>query len=278
VASVQAHGVVEGSLALWLLLITGIGKPSVGLKENSWTKVLLGVPPVRWARCRAASAENALVKTVELLTVFLALAVLASVWSWGIALEVWLNGLVLLVELGQIWYDVLDNVGVGKWVDLGFLLGIGWDTAQASQSVDTIDVHGTTSADTLTARSSEGKSWVDLVLNANEGVQHHGSGLVQVEGVGLHAWLGGRLIGVPSVDVEGLDLGRWLSSWFLDGRGLGFWNWLDGRGDRVIGSDLIASRVSNGGERAGSNWGPEGRSRGREEARGGTKCCHCESL
>lgn len=48
-ASVQTHGVVEGSLTSWLLLITGIGKPSVGLEEDGWTKVLLRVPPVRWA-------------------------------------------------------------------------------------------------------------------------------------------------------------------------------------------------------------------------------------
>lgn len=49
--------------------------------------------------------------------------------SWSGSLEVWLDGLVLLVELGQIWYDVLDNVGVWKWVDLGLLLGVDWNTA-----------------------------------------------------------------------------------------------------------------------------------------------------
>lgn len=49
--------------------------------------------------------------------------------SWGVALEIWLNGLVLLVELGQIWYDILDDVGVWQWVDLGLVLGIDWNTA-----------------------------------------------------------------------------------------------------------------------------------------------------
>ena len=49
--------------------------------------------------------------------------------SWGLALEIWLDGFVLLVELGQIWNDVLDDVGVWQWVNLGLVLGINWNTA-----------------------------------------------------------------------------------------------------------------------------------------------------
>lgn len=54
---------------------------------------------------------------------------LSYVWSRGAALKVWLDRLVLLVELGQVGHDILDDVGMGKWVDLRFLLGIGWNTA-----------------------------------------------------------------------------------------------------------------------------------------------------
>lgn len=46
VASVQAHAVVEGVLALGLLLVTRVGDPAVGLKEDGRTEVLLLVPPV----------------------------------------------------------------------------------------------------------------------------------------------------------------------------------------------------------------------------------------
>ena len=55
--------------------------------------------------------------------------------SWGSALEVWLDGLVLLVELSQIWDNVLDDVGVWKWVDLGLLLGVDWNTAYSVVSL-----------------------------------------------------------------------------------------------------------------------------------------------
>lgn len=116
---------------------------------------------------------------------------------------------------------------------------------QASKGVDTVNVHGARSADTLTARSSESKSWIDLVLDANESIQHHRTGLVQVKSVRLHAWLGGWLIRVPSVDVESLDLGLWLRSWLLDGRGFGSRSWLHGGGESVVRSDLVASCVSN---------------------------------
>ena len=77
-ASVQAHAVVERVLALGLLLVSRVGDPAVALQQDGGAEVLLLVPPVRGARGRAAGAENALVEAVELLAVFLCLAVLAA--------------------------------------------------------------------------------------------------------------------------------------------------------------------------------------------------------
>lgn len=45
-ATVHGHAVIERSLALHLLLVTGIRQPSVGLEEDGWAEVLLRVPPV----------------------------------------------------------------------------------------------------------------------------------------------------------------------------------------------------------------------------------------
>jgi hypothetical protein len=44
------------------------------------------------------------------------------VFGCSVALEVRLDGLVLLVELGQVGYEVLDDVGVRKRVDARLLL------------------------------------------------------------------------------------------------------------------------------------------------------------
>lgn len=54
---------------------------------------------------------------------------------------------------------------VRKGVDLGFLGGIFGNSAQAGKSVDTVNVHGTRATDTLSARSSESKSGVELILD-----------------------------------------------------------------------------------------------------------------
>lgn len=78
---------------------------------------------------------------------------------------------------------------------------------QTSQRVDAVNVHGATSANTLSATPSEGESRVGLVLDPDQRVEHHGAGLVEVERVLLHARLAGRLIRVPSVDLELLNPG-----------------------------------------------------------------------
>lgn len=47
----------------------------------------------------------------------------------GITLQVRLDGLVLLVEEGQIRDEILDDVGVRQWVDARLGVGLGGDTA-----------------------------------------------------------------------------------------------------------------------------------------------------
>jgi hypothetical protein len=92
------------------------------------------------------------------------------------------------------------------------------------QCVDSVNIHGTTSANTLATTPPESQSRVHLVLDPDERIQHHGSGLVQVERVRLHLGLGGGLIWVPSVDVEGLGLRILTSRGVLNCRCLALWN------------------------------------------------------
>jgi len=81
VATVDAHAVIKSMLTLGGLLVTRIGQPTVRLKQDGRTEVLLAVPPVRRARGRAAGAQDAFVKTVELLAVLGALAVLKTLFA-----------------------------------------------------------------------------------------------------------------------------------------------------------------------------------------------------
>jgi len=51
------------------------------------------------------------------------------VLRYSVALEVGLDGLVLLVELGQVGHEVLDDVGVRERVDARLLLGLSGNAA-----------------------------------------------------------------------------------------------------------------------------------------------------
>lgn len=88
------------------------------------------------------------------------------------------------------------------YIDTILISSIG--LTQASKRVHAVDVHGTATADTLSATSAECQGRVQLVLDSHQSIEDHRSGLVQVESVGLHARLFGRGIRVPPVNLEGL--------------------------------------------------------------------------
>jgi len=121
-------------------------------------------------------------------------------------LQIWFDGLVLLVEECEIRDDIFDDICVRERVDLGLLLGVCRNAAQTSQSIDTINVHRTASTNALSATPSEGQGGIDLILNSDQRIQHHRTRLLQVQSIALHARLRCWLIGIPSVDVERLDL------------------------------------------------------------------------
>jgi len=141
---------------------------------------------------------------------------------------------------------------VWQRVDFGFGFGVGWDTAciksllahgfflgvyaafatqnnleeelegkhtQASKRINTINVHRTTPTNSLSATPSEGERRINLILNPNQRIQYHRTRLIQIQRVALHSGLGGWLIGVPAVDVEGLDSGLWIMGRLFDRTG-----------------------------------------------------------
>jgi len=198
-AAVQLHGIVDPSKALFGVLITRVGDPSVCLHQDCRSEVIFRVPPVGWAGSHAGGTEDALIHTIELQTVLGTLEVLLLSSLFAIfALEPRLDGLVLVVEVCEIWNKVLDDIRVWQGLDLD-RLRIRLDVQQACQTVLSVDVHGTGAADTFTARAAEGESWVNFILDFDERIQDHWSACGQVDVVFLQEWL---LSGVRIVPVD----------------------------------------------------------------------------
>ncbi len=70
----------------------------------------------------------------------------------------------------------------------------------------TVNVHRAGATDALTARSAEGKSWVDLVLDLDKGVEEHRAAIVHVDVVSHILGTILRVAGVASVDVDSLHV------------------------------------------------------------------------
>jgi len=190
VASVQTHRVVQSILSLRFLLVAGIGDPSVGLEENRWAEIFLAVPPVRWAGCAAASAENAFVEPVQFPALGWGLAVLTTICRCSVSLQIRFDTPILLIEQRQIRNQVLDDIGVRQRIDLRFLGRLGGNATQARKRVHAVNVHCTAAADAFSAAAPERECGVQFVLDTDESIQHHGSRLVEVQLIRLHLGLG----------------------------------------------------------------------------------------
>lgn len=70
------------------------------------------------------------------------------------------------------------------------------NSAETCQGVLSVDVHGARSANSLSARPSEGQCRVHLVLNLDDGIKNHRSALVEVDGVALKVRLLAGLVRV----------------------------------------------------------------------------------
>lgn len=204
-ASVKRHGVLEFLTTFNTGLITRVNHPSESLHKNSRTKVFSTVPPVRRTRSGAAGTENAFVKTIKLLTISNGLEVFLAIGREFSSLKVGLNRLVLLVEMGQVRNQITNNIHVRQRINLLGLGEGGVDAAKTGKGVVTVNVHGTGTANTFTARTSESEGGILLILNLEQSVQNHRTAVVQVDVVCLELRLLFRLIRVPSVDLELFD-------------------------------------------------------------------------
>jgi hypothetical protein len=149
---------------------------------------------------------------------------------------------------------------------------------QTRQGINSINIHRTAPTNPLPTTSPKCECRINLILNPNQRIQHHRSRLIQIQSIGLHPRLGGWLVGVPAVDVEGFDLGFGSEGGILDCGGFG-------GGDSAGGGMHCSTALTNGvlvvyGCHVAdlqSPWSGAKRWAGSQEARGGcAEGGHCE--
>lgn len=175
------------------------------MEERSGAEILLGVPPVARAGRATTGAENTLVHAVELGPILLTLENLFSIGRGCLSLEPGFDALVLIIKIGHVDHQVFDDEHVRQGRDGGGGVGGGVDLGEAGEAVAAVDVHGTGSADALSAGAPEGERGVCLVLDLDQGVEHHGPALLCVYRIVLQPGLL-YVLRIPSIDRKSLRL------------------------------------------------------------------------
>ena len=172
VAAIQPERILEVVEPRAGGLVAACPRSSDRRQQRGRAEVAVAVPPVARAARRAAGAQDALVRPVELLLVLLGLQPLAVGRRGRARLQPGLDRRVLGVEVGEVRHQVLDHRHVRQRVDLHLALDV-VDGLGAGQRVDAVDVHRAGAADALAAGAAEGQRRIDLVLDLDQRVENH---------------------------------------------------------------------------------------------------------
>ena len=176
------------------------------MQQCSRAQELVRVPPEGRARGRAASAQDALVQTVELFTLFWRLQTLDG-RSRRVVLQERLNFLVLLVEDAHIDDQVTDNRQTWQWTnDQLVAFNDSGQRRYTRQAVFAVDVHAVGAANALTARATIGETLV-LLFDQGQYVQHHQVFTVGIDLEFLHE-RSGVLIRVVTINTDFQHIGH----------------------------------------------------------------------
>src|SRR6516225_2340158 len=203
VAAIQSKRVFEIIEPRPGRFIAAVDDPAARLQQRGGPEIAIAVPPIAGAAAAAAGAQDALVETVELGAIFLALAPF-GLRRGTVGLKPGFDRGVLRVEHGEIGHQVLDDRQVRQRVDSDLALDV-VDTRRARKPVGAVDVHGAASADALATRATEGQRGIDLVLDEDQGIEHHRPAILKVDDVGVDARIV-AVVGIEAINAEFLGL------------------------------------------------------------------------
>ena len=113
VTAIEAKRVLKAIETLASTLVPAVDKPAMRLQQDRWAEIAILVPPVAWARGRAAKAENTFPRAVELCAFLRRLPPLA-IRRGLVGLQPWLDQSVLRIESGEICDEIFQDLQVRK--------------------------------------------------------------------------------------------------------------------------------------------------------------------
>src|SRR5688572_3278191 len=179
VATVELEWIFKLIQSLTRRLIATVAEPSIRLEEDGGAEKPICVPPVTWATCRTAKAEDALVGPVKAAAVFDRLEPFFF-GSCALRLDPGFDGGILGKKVAQIHNEILENAQVIQRVDGGRLRRFG-NQSGTGEPVRSVDVHGAGAADAFAARAAECESGTDLVLDLDQRVENHRPALIEID-------------------------------------------------------------------------------------------------
>lgn len=110
--------------------------------------------------------------------------------------------LVLLIEIGHINNQILDNIHMRQRSYHGGGASVGVDRLQTSHRIRPVNVHRTRPAYPFPTRSPVAEARIILPFNLLQRIKNHGPTFGEVDEVGLEEGLPVRVIGAPPVNLE----------------------------------------------------------------------------
>ena len=90
----------------------------------------------------AACAKHALIQAIQKFSVLDGLTVLhIDVFLWSLALQEWLDLLVLCIEVGHVYNKVLKDEHEHERRDNTLLIVVLWNTTEAGQVMTAVNIH-----------------------------------------------------------------------------------------------------------------------------------------
>ena len=218
--AIEFEGIVDGLQAFGRLSIAGILHPSIGLHQDGRSQVGIGIPPIGRTGRTATGTQDAFVHAIEFGSVLAGLQIFGLTGCFGHGrLQPRFNGFVLFVKIGHVRYQIFEHVHVRQGINFGTarrgggtggsvlfaaVLGI-VDVAETGQGIGAIDVHGTGSTNAFATTASKGQRGILFIFNLEQGIQYHGTTVIQIDRIRTEIGLLMRTFRIPAIDFEILN-------------------------------------------------------------------------